>query len=443
MSSPDLGQIALQQTRAHGLWGRTDSPPDWQQALNGANAGDPILVKDPNDRRDDFYLIPFHPAKTSIRTAYVMLDAATLKLREASLLDHWPHLTYPDQRDCQRASEEALVLADGTVAKFRPQDFRANRKNLVWQASAASILPYWPVRELIVPHPQTGEPTSVYVTQKGDVYAQLLPDELPTVSKLPGKGINKGIKTLCGLGAVAAAAAALMVWMPQTRVTAPSPPDACQPPEPIAVTTVTVNGAMVSWPRVPGALSYKVELLPQDAKHWVTANASVKGTRFQLQELVEASNYVVRVSTNCAADTSPPSPETEFATLQITTPSTEHTTLQDAIDAVKNAHLDPRSGKLGPLRGLLTELGKTRDQGAQAKIVQKIKRLISASDPNENRPPTDSVEPKPDHPLPVPSAPTPLGPDGNPGPAPADPAPPPPPTKPVPIPRRGFLSREP
>ena len=196
--SPDLGQIALQQTREHGLWGRADSPADWQQALQGANAGEPLLVKSPEDRRDDFYLIPFHPAKASHRTAYVMLDAATFQLREASLLDHWPTLAYPDQQDSQRASENQQLLADGTAALFKAQELRPNQKNLVWKASAASILPYWPLKELTAPHPITREPVSVYVTQKGEIYSQLAPDEI-TMPKLPKSWLQKTIPSLLGV----------------------------------------------------------------------------------------------------------------------------------------------------------------------------------------------------------------------------------------------------
>lgn len=207
MPSPDLGQVALQQTREHGLHGRADSPMDWQRALSGATASEPILVKDPEDSRDDFYLISFRTAAAS-RSAWVMLDCITLKLREASLLDHWPVLAFPDPSDCERAANRDLMLADGTVAKFRPEDFRCNRNNLVWKASAATILPYWPVKELIAPHPITREPVSIYVTQNGDVYAQLTSDE-PLKKKQSNGVVGKVIRYFL-ISAIAATAGFLL-----------------------------------------------------------------------------------------------------------------------------------------------------------------------------------------------------------------------------------------
>jgi hypothetical protein len=208
MPGPDLGQIALQQAHEHGLHGRADSPPEWQRALVGAIAGEPILVKDPEDSRDDFYLLSFRTAADATRTAWVILDCVTLKLREASLLDHWPVLAFPDPSDCKRAANRDLMLADGTIAKFRPEDFRYNRNNLVWKASAASILPYWPMKELIAPHPLTREPVSIYVTQNGDVYAQLTSDE-PLIKKQSSGVAGKVIRYFL-ISAIAATAGFLM-----------------------------------------------------------------------------------------------------------------------------------------------------------------------------------------------------------------------------------------
>jgi len=174
MSASTAQANALPQAREHGLWGRADSPPEWQKALQGGTAGDPILVKDPSDPRDDFFLVPIRPLDpAATRSAWIMLDAVTFKLREASLLDHWKFPAFPDEKDARQISQTALQLPDGTRAQFTPKDLKPNHKNLVWRAGDASILPYWPVKEWTAPHPVTGEPVSVYVTQEGEILTTL------------------------------------------------------------------------------------------------------------------------------------------------------------------------------------------------------------------------------------------------------------------------------
>ncbi len=176
---------ALTAVREHGLYGRPDSPPEWNQALDQAKAGGPILVKDPDDPRDDFFLVPLIPKNpTAKRGVWVILDPQTLTLREASLLENWKTPTFPDDNsgDAEKASQQPLTLPDGTVTQFKKEDFTPNKNNLVWKASAASILPYWPLKELTAPHPITGESVSIYVTQDGKVYSALLPDEVDSTS---------------------------------------------------------------------------------------------------------------------------------------------------------------------------------------------------------------------------------------------------------------------
>lgn len=180
------GEAALAAVKEHGLYGRPDSPPDWNDALDGAEAGEPILVKDPDDPRDDFYLVPLSPAEPEARFgAWAMLDAKTLELREISLLENWKALAFPDDDsgDAERASRQEHTLPDGTVARFKKEDFKPNTRNLVWKASAASILPYWPLKELIAPHPVTGLPVSIYATQDGEIYSALMPDVIEPASQ--------------------------------------------------------------------------------------------------------------------------------------------------------------------------------------------------------------------------------------------------------------------
>lgn len=179
-------QAAMQEAREHGLYGRAESPPDWQAVMDGGAPGQPILVKDPGDSRDDFWLVPVHPRQAPQddvmghtmpappgRTAWIMLDKITLRLREASLLDNWTAPSFPTEQDAANLCSQNLTLPDGTRTRFQKKDLRANQRNLVWQASAASILPYWPVKEFTAPHPRTGEQVPVYVTQEGDVCAAL------------------------------------------------------------------------------------------------------------------------------------------------------------------------------------------------------------------------------------------------------------------------------
>jgi hypothetical protein len=186
-------EAALPQALEHGLYGRADSPADWKTTLENGRPGEPILVKDPDDPRDNFYLVPIISEgqkgpkgqeglpDAANRTAWIMLDAQTLKLREASLLDNWKTPVFPTHQDTQELAEKEVTLPDGTKAQYRASELKPNQKNLVWKASAASILPYWPVKELKGSHPLTGAPVSIYITQEGTVYTELTPDEpVPT-----------------------------------------------------------------------------------------------------------------------------------------------------------------------------------------------------------------------------------------------------------------------
>ncbi len=186
-------QAAMQEAREHGLFGRADSPPDWQAVMQDGQPGTPILVKDPNDPHDDFYLVPVHPpagapdvsghdragSGCALRTAWIMLDPQTLRLREASLLDHWMLPAFPTDQDADNISDNDVTLPDGTRHRFKKSELRPNQRNLVWQASAASILPYWPVKEFTAAHPVTKEAVSIYTTQIGEILTALGPDDLP------------------------------------------------------------------------------------------------------------------------------------------------------------------------------------------------------------------------------------------------------------------------
>lgn len=191
MSASIAKTEALPQAHEHGLWGRADSPPEWQITLEGASAGDPILVKDPSDPRDDFYLVPIHPKDpAATRSAWIMLDTVTFQLREAALLDNWKFPVFPDESDAKRISQNPLLLPDGTRAQFSPKDLKPNSKNLIWRASDASILPYWPLKEWIAAHPLTGEPVPIYETQEGEVLTCLTGithPEAPASSPASGK----------------------------------------------------------------------------------------------------------------------------------------------------------------------------------------------------------------------------------------------------------------
>ena len=171
------GEAALAAVRESGLTGRPDSPPHWDKALANAQAGEPILVKDPEDSRDDFFLVPLNPQDPNAsQGAWAMLDAHTLELREVSLLEDWQAPLLPTPEDTQKASQNSVVLPDGTTAKFSPGDLTPNPKNLIWQSSAATVLPYWPAKEFTAPHPVTGLNTSVYLTQDGQAFGQFGPD---------------------------------------------------------------------------------------------------------------------------------------------------------------------------------------------------------------------------------------------------------------------------
>ncbi len=181
----NAGQTALDAVRENGLYGRPDSPADWNAALKGATAGEPILVKDPDDSDDDFYLVPLIPSDPDAKHgAWAMLDTETLALREVSLLENWQTPVFPseDSDDAEKASKQNHILPDGSSVRFKRSELRPNTNNLVWAPSPASALPYWPVKELIATNPVTGEPVSIYVNQEGDVFNHLLPDHLePTL----------------------------------------------------------------------------------------------------------------------------------------------------------------------------------------------------------------------------------------------------------------------
>ena len=183
-SSDDPRAAAMREAREHGLYGRPDSPPDWQAILHGGQPGQPILVKDPDDPRDDFYLVPVQ-GKNSVllRTAWILLDPVTLRLREASLLDNWMVPAFPGDQDANNLANSDVTLPDGTRHRFRKSDLHPNRQNLVWAASAASILPYWPLKEFTALHPVTGDPVSIYTTQHGEICTTLGPDDAPAPPK--------------------------------------------------------------------------------------------------------------------------------------------------------------------------------------------------------------------------------------------------------------------
>lgn len=207
--------------REHGLTGRPDSPPEWQQALQGGQAGTPILVKAPDDPRHDFYLVPIRPAGGSPRTAWIMLDTVTLQLREASLLDHWIVPAFPTDQDAERISNQEQTLPDGTCTRFKKTELRPNPRNLVWKASAASILPYWPLREFVAPHPVTGEPTSIYTDQTGEIHTTLASDHeaeaepgtQPGGNAREGSVSRPGVKPLVKFAVLAGAAGLVVAAM--------------------------------------------------------------------------------------------------------------------------------------------------------------------------------------------------------------------------------------
>ena len=198
------GAAAIAAIKKCGLCGRPDSPPEWDRALNGATAGDPILVKHPSDERDDFFLVPLNPADPSARLGvWAMLDTKTLELREASLLKDWKAPAFPDpDKDVQLLSESETTLSDGSVKKFKPSEIIPNPKNLVWAPSSAAVLPYWPVKEFTVPHPKTGAPEKIYLNQEGEFHPNLGPDTLPEKTSPPSNS-SKPTPKKTGLGPVA------------------------------------------------------------------------------------------------------------------------------------------------------------------------------------------------------------------------------------------------
>ncbi len=206
--SGDPRTAALEEARAHGLHAR----PDWKQVLDGGQPGEPILVKDPADSRDDFYLVPVQSSDVALRrTAWIMLDPTTLRLREASLLNDWTAPAFPTDKEAEKIENHDVTLPDGTRHRFQKNKLKPNQRNLVWQASAASILPYWPVKEFTAPHPVTGERVSVYMTQHGEV-CSLSPVDTPAntapaakpSSAPPPSMMRRVLPLLCAIGGVAA-----------------------------------------------------------------------------------------------------------------------------------------------------------------------------------------------------------------------------------------------
>lgn len=201
------GEAAMKAVLEHGLCGRADYPAAWSEILTGAKAGEPVLVKNPDDPRDDFFLVPLRPSSQSKRTALVVLDAKTLALREVSLAENWPIPTLPSEKDQQDLSRQNLILADGVAARFHATDLKPNLNYFVWKPSAASILPYAPLKEFQVPHPQTGQSISIYQTLDGIGFGHLGPEEFPAIEPgvstagKPGPWIKvAGIASAAALG---------------------------------------------------------------------------------------------------------------------------------------------------------------------------------------------------------------------------------------------------
>lgn len=213
------GDAAMKAVLEHGLCGRVDSPAAWNEILTGATAGEPVLVKNPDDARDDFFLVPMHPSSKSNKTALVVLDAKTLALREVSLAENWPIPALPSEKDQQNLSRQNLVLADGVAARFHANDIQPNLSYLVWKPSAASILPYAPLKEFQVPHPQTGQTTSIYQTQDGVGFGHLGPDDFPTIEpSIPTPGKPGPWKMISGIASAAALGLGVMHLIPKPEV---------------------------------------------------------------------------------------------------------------------------------------------------------------------------------------------------------------------------------
>jgi hypothetical protein len=184
---------ALNELRSHGLMGGRDSPPDWKAPLEQGRPGVAILVKSPDGTGKDYYLVPIREdSPTAKRSVWVMLDAVTLKFREAALLENWTPPVFPTDEDATKISLTTVTLSDGTKVQFKKSDLQANRQNLVWKASTASLLPYAPLKEFTAPHPTardraTGKPLSVpiYMTQRGAIYTVLQFDDPAAKSTSP------------------------------------------------------------------------------------------------------------------------------------------------------------------------------------------------------------------------------------------------------------------
>ena len=340
--TPDPRAAALEEARAHGLLSR----PDWQALLDGGEAGSPILVKDPDDSRDDFLLVPVHSKNPALRrTAWIMLDPVTFRLREASLLENWMVPAFPTDQDANNIAEHDITLPDGKRHRYKKSELRANQRNLVWAASAATILPCGPLREFIAPHPETGEPVSIYATQHGEIYTTLGPDDLPatrppTATPAQPKPEPAGApkkpfpwKTIFTTGAAAAGIAlAAQHFLPDKK------PAVAPPPSSLQVADITPTSAVASWDTVPEAIAYRLEYKEQSAGAWTMASSTqatrpvilmasmipvfaqatpTKGqaaSRRELTGLSEGTHYAVRVSSVSAAGTSAASPTTVFQT---------------------------------------------------------------------------------------------------------------------------------
>jgi hypothetical protein len=177
----DPAEAALLAAREYGLSG-PDAHPEWRAVFDGGRAGTPILVKTPGDPDGHYYLVPIQPRRPGPRSGYVILDARTLHLHEAALLDHWTVPSFPTKQDAEKIAAQEILLPDGRRHRFSEADLHANTQNLVWQASAASILPYAPLREFTARHPITGVPVSIYITQGGEIYTSLGLRDLPATA---------------------------------------------------------------------------------------------------------------------------------------------------------------------------------------------------------------------------------------------------------------------
>jgi pimeloyl-ACP methyl ester carboxylesterase len=89
----------------------------------------------------------------------------------------------------------------------------------------------------------------------------------------------------------------------------------CFEPTNLTATNITTNSATINWAAAEAAVSYKVEYKTAAASTWTTANAAVVGTSYSLTGLSASTAYHVRLTTNCASETSNPSATLNFSTV--------------------------------------------------------------------------------------------------------------------------------